>query len=83
MAEQKVNESDLEQLQQLQTRFETLITVYGELHLKKRVVESDIQRTEEAFNEVETARQEIGNRIQAQFGSEGTVNLTTGEFVPA
>jgi chaperonin cofactor prefoldin len=83
MSEKKVSEQDLASLQELQQTFDALVSQYGELHLKRRIIDSDIQRCEDAFNELEASRQEIGLRVQEQFGSEGTVNLVTGEFVPA
>jgi hypothetical protein len=83
MSDKKVSEQDLASLQEIQQQYNDLLRQYGEAHLRKRIIDSDIQHCEDAFNELEAKSQEIRLQLQQQFGSEGTVNLVTGEFIPA
>lgn len=80
MAENKVSEAQLAVMRELQQNYEKLLSQYGELHLKKRIIEADIAATEDSFNELEAQRQEVSRLVKEQFGQVGTVNLETGEF---
>jgi hypothetical protein len=73
---------DLKVLQSLQQTWEVLTKRFGELHYEKKMVESEMQGIDKAFDELEAKRNEVVTRLQTQFATTGTVNLETGEFIP-
>lgn len=82
MTAQKVSTEILTTMKALQTRYDDLIRVYGELNLRKRILEAELQQVEDQFNDLEGERQQVSDQVMQQFGKVGTVNLETGEFLP-
>lgn len=80
MSNKKVSPEQLDVLQSLNAKYESLLREYGELNLKKRIIESQLGQVEGQFNELETTREELRTTLNQQFGELKSVNLETGEI---
>jgi hypothetical protein len=78
----KVSPEDLKVLQSLQETWELLTKRFGELHYEKKMVDTEMAAIDKAFDDLESKRSEVVNRLQSTFGKTGTVNLQTGDFLP-
>lgn len=78
----KVSDEKLQQLRSLQEESASLTIVLGELAFQRRLLKQEILQTEERLLQLQFVREDLVKELEGQFGSTGTVNLTTGEFVP-
>lgn len=82
MENTKLSQEELQTIQQLQEKNRTVIMEFGEIELIKLNLE---RRTDNAKQFLENLREEesaFGKLLSEKYG-DGTVDLTTGEFVPA
>jgi hypothetical protein len=82
MENTKLSQEELQTIQQLQEKNRTIIMEFGEIELIKLNLE---RRTDNAKQFLENLREEesaFGKLLSEKYG-DGTVDLTTGEFVPA
>jgi hypothetical protein len=77
----KITEEQLARLNGLSTSLKATISYLGELHYQKLILNQEIVAAEGTLNQINEERLQISEEIQQQFGSTGTVNLETGEFV--
>jgi len=81
MENTKLSQEELQTIQQLQEKNRTIIMEFGEIELIKLNLE---RRTDNAKQFLENLREEesaFGKLLSEKYG-DGTVDLTTGEFVP-
>jgi hypothetical protein len=77
-----VSPERLNALRTLQAEFDVLTKRMGELHYQKKLITRETARIDEALDELELRRANEVSELQAEFNSTGTINLTTGEFIP-
>jgi hypothetical protein len=82
MTTNKVSDEELKQLQEIQSRFDTLTKLYGELRYEELSLQIKKQDVDAAFIELETARNTLIQQLEERFQGPGRINLETGEFVP-
>jgi hypothetical protein len=75
MVEIKVSDEQLVQLQQIQAQYDFLVKRYGELHFEAKQVDG-------AMADLIILKNDLVNSLQDEFGSAGTIDLTTGIFTP-
>jgi chromosome segregation ATPase len=78
----KVTEEQLNQLQEMQDRWNKLTKYLGELMYQKRSIDTEIKSVDIEFDRLDSERVQLSQTIQESFGTTGTVNLSTGEFEP-
>ena len=84
MSEAKVVSAEgLQQLKDIQVAYERITKHYGELFYQKKLLERELSETEGMMEQLEAQRVEVTSKLQQDFGGPGTVNLETGEFIPA
>ena len=81
MTTKTVSPEQLEKLKQLKQRWDGLTKHLGELHYNKRLLEEEIEATNAAIDDFNKEQMAISQEIEKEFGSTGTVDLVTGEFV--
>lgn len=82
MSELKVSEEELKQLQELQTRFDTLTKLYGELRFEELSLQIKMQDVDRAMVELETKRNTLIEELEKRFQVPGHIDLKTGLFIP-
>jgi hypothetical protein len=78
----KVSEEQLTILRDLQKHFDHLTKRFGELHFQEKLVKQEKDEVDQALDSLELNRRNTVFALQEQFGSTGTVDLSTGEFIP-
>jgi len=81
MENQKLSAEELQQIQLLQERNRAVVNELGEIAILSNNLKT---REEKAFTYLENLRQEeteLGKALTEKYG-DGTVDLSTGEFVP-
>lgn len=82
MADLKLDEEQLTTLRELQATFDAVTKRYGELRFQQIMVEEEMATVSVDMRNLEIQRQETVALIQEKFGTTGSVNLQTGEFLP-
>ena len=82
MSDLKLTDDQLTKLRDLQTRFDTFTKRYGELRFQQIMVEEEMASVSVDMRNLEIERQETVLALQEGFGTTGSVNLQTGEFIP-
>lgn len=77
----KLSDEQLQEIRELQGNVDAAIRQYGLLHLQKRVLDAELVAVEQTIEQHEQTRINIVQKIQDYFGSTGTINMATGEFV--
>lgn len=78
----KVSDEELAGLRGLQDQFDILTKKLGELHFQKKMIDRELVSVDSELDVLEANRVATVTRLQTEFGSTGTINLATGEFVP-
>lgn len=82
MSDFKLTEDQLNKLRDLQSRFDAFTKRYGELRFQQIMVEEEMASVSVDMRNLEIERQETVLALQEAFGTTGSVNLQTGEFIP-
>lgn len=83
MSEPKtVSTEQLEVLRNLQTQFDDVTKAYGELRFQQIMLEDEMDKLSLDMRTLEATRMQVVNTLQEEFGTTGSVNLQTGEFIP-
>ena len=78
----KASSEDIAALRTLSENWDVLTKRFGELHYQKKLVDNELKHVDSALDELEKERQSVVTSLQQQFGSAGTIDLTTGDFIP-
>ena len=82
MENQKLSQEELQQIADLQNRNRAIVQELGEIELVKLNVERRRDNAEAFLAELRQAEADFGKALSEKYG-DGTVDLATGEFVPA
>ena len=82
MENQKLTQEELQTIQDLQNKNRAVVTEFGEVELIKLSIEARIENAKKFLAELRQAEQDFGKELSEKYG-DGTVDLSTGEFVPA
>lgn len=77
----KVSEEQLKELQQLQTQYTNALFRIGEITLQQDILAAELDEVKQFVDRLGTRRIGIVDKLQKEFGSTGTIDLSTGEFV--
>ncbi len=75
----KLQETELQELQDFQTQSETLIAQLGQIGFKKMQIEKEEQYSKQLFNQIITAENELSKRLKEAYG-DVQIDLKTGEI---
>lgn len=78
----KISDTQLELLRGLQTRYDVFTKRFGELHFQHILIEKEQKDIDTGLRNLESERTTIVESLQKEFGSTGSINLETGEFIP-
>jgi hypothetical protein len=78
----QASSEDLAKLRRIAEEWEVFTKQYGELHYQQKVVAIELKEVDEALDKLEKERRELVTKLQTELGSNGTIDLTTGEFIP-
>ena len=82
MENQKLTQEELQQIADLQTRNRAIVQELGEIELVRLNVERRRANADAFLAELRQAEADFGKSLSEKYG-DGTVDLSTGEFVPA
>lgn len=75
----KLQETELQELQDFQAQSETLIAQLGQVGFKKLQIEKEEQYLKQLFNQIITAENELSKRLKETYG-DVQIDLKTGEI---
>jgi hypothetical protein len=75
----KLQETELQELQDFQTQSETLIAQLGQVGFKKLQIEKEEQYLKQLFDQILTAENELSKRLKETYG-DVQIDLKTGEI---
>lgn len=81
-AEKMVSDEELSKLRMLQENFDAITKQYGELRFQQLLIEKEMRNLSDAMEVLDAERQKVVVELEQKFGSSGTVNIETGEFIP-
>lgn len=82
MENQKLTQEELQQIAELQEKNRAIVMELGEIELIRMNVERRRTNAEAFLAELRQAEADFGKSLSEAYG-DGTVDLSTGEFVPA
>ena len=82
MENQKLTEDELQKIGELQQKNNAVVSELGQIELIKMNVEARRQAAEKYLAELREEEEGLGKDLSDKYGS-GSINLETGEFVPA
>lgn len=77
----RLTDDQVQEIRKLQFDVDATLRQYGMLHLQKKIIDAEIAGVEQGIEQLEQQRIALITKIQEQFGSTGSINLDTGEFV--
>ena len=75
----KLQETELQELQNFQSQSETLIAQLGQVGFKKLQIEKEEQYLKQLFDQILTAENELSKRLKETYG-DVQIDLKTGEI---
>ena len=75
----KLQETELQELQDFQAQSETLIAQLGQVGFKKLQIEKEEQYLKQLFDQILTAENELSKRLKETYG-DVQIDLKTGEI---
>ena len=82
MENQKLTQEELQQIAELQQKNNALVAELGQIELAKMSVDARRANAEAFLAELRKAEEELGKALSEAYGN-GTIDLASGEFVPA
>lgn len=82
MENQKLTEEELQKIGELQQKNNAVVAELGQIELIKMNVDARRASAEEFLAELRKDEEELGKELSDKYGT-GSINLETGEFVPA
>ena len=82
MENQKLTEDELQKIGELQQKNNAVVSELGQIELIKMNVEARRQAAEKYLTDLREEEEGLGKELSDKYGS-GSINLETGEFVPA
>ena len=82
MENTKLSQEELQQIADLQARNRAIVQEFGEIKLIELNLKRRTENAEQYLADLRQAESEFGKALSEKYG-DGTVDLATGEFVPA
>ena len=82
METKKLTTEEIQRITELQQKNNALATELGQIELIKLNLQLRREAAEKFLEELRSEEQELGKELTDKYGS-GSINLETGEFVPA
>tara|TARA_R110000868_G_scaffold183975_8_gene425397 strand:+ start:34 stop:327 length:294 start_codon:yes stop_codon:yes gene_type:complete len=82
MENTKLSQEELQSIQQLQEKNRAIVIEFGEIELIKLNLERRAENAKKFLAELREEENTFGKELSDKYG-DGTVDLSTGEFVPA
>jgi proteasome assembly chaperone (PAC2) family protein len=79
MENTKLTEQQLQQIKDIQTRYQNAVQEMGNIEISKLELEHRRKEVEEYLADTKQIEQTIAQQIEKEFGK-GTINIETGEF---
>ena len=77
----KMDQEDLNTLQELQTQTDKLVYSLGQLYINKEKLQKTENALKTQLKEIETKEVDLGKQLSSKYGV-GTVDINTGTFTP-
>jgi hypothetical protein len=81
MENKKLTQKELQQIVDIQNRYQTVAQELGNIELQKIALEERRQAAEQFLVELKTQEKNVAQAIEKEYGK-GNINLKTGEFTP-
>lgn len=81
MENKKLTQEELQQIADIQNKYQVLAQELGNIELQKIALEGRRQAAEQFLTEVQTQEKEVAVAIEKEYGK-GNIDLKTGEFIP-
>lgn len=81
MENKKLTEQQLEQIRDIQQRYQSVAQELGNIEIQRLTLEERRTAAQEYLTETKNLEQTLAQEIEKEFGK-GTINLETGEFIP-
>jgi len=82
MENQKLTQEELQQIATLQEKNRAIVTEFGEIELIKLTLERRVENAKRFLADLREEETTFGKELSDKYG-DGTVDLQSGEFVPA
>jgi len=82
MENTKLSQEELQSIQQLQEKNRAIVMEFGEIELIKLNLERRAENAKKFLADLREEENTFGKSLSEKYG-DGTVDLSTGEFVPA
>jgi hypothetical protein len=81
MENKKLTQEELEQIADIQNKYQAVSQELGSIELQKIALETRRQAAEQFLAELQKEEKEVAQAIEKEYGK-GNINLKTGEFTP-
>lgn len=81
MENKKLTQEELQQIADIQNKYQVLSQELGNIELQKIALEARRQAAEQFLAELQTQEKEVAQAIEKEYGK-GNIDLKTGEFIP-
>ncbi len=78
MANEKLTESEITQIQTIRNDYQLLVTALGDLELRKLTLENQKDELHKEFKKLQGKEVALGVNLETKYG-QGVVNMETGE----
>tara|TARA_B100000287_G_scaffold393493_1_gene406774 strand:- start:100 stop:390 length:291 start_codon:yes stop_codon:yes gene_type:complete len=82
MANEKLTESEITQIQTIRNDYQILVTALGDLELRKLTLENQKEELHKEFKKLQGKEMALGVNLETKYGA-GVVNMETGEYESA
>tara|TARA_R110002020_G_scaffold59414_1_gene161956 strand:+ start:6849 stop:7136 length:288 start_codon:yes stop_codon:yes gene_type:complete len=79
MANEKLTESEITQIQTIRNDYQLLVTALGDLELRKLTLENQKDELHKEFKKLQGKEVALGVNLETKYG-QGVVNMETGEY---
>ena len=77
----KLTEEEIQQLQELQNQQSTIINELGQISLLEINLANRKKQAEAFLVDLQSKEEKVGKELSEKYG-DGTINITSGEFIP-
>lgn len=76
-----LTQEEIQSLKNIQSRQQTLLSMFGDIEYKIQILELDKQSLKSQLQKQIEEETKIGKQLQEKYG-DGSINIEKGEFIP-
>ncbi len=81
MEKKVLTQEEIQSLKNIQSRQQTLLSMFGDLEYKIQILELEKQNLKQQLQKQLEEEEKLGKQLQQKYG-DGSIDLEKGEFIP-